>query len=303
MTQNDMYPDVVQCKYGPMLCTSSKFHVSESYDDKLYDMEAFDIAVFCKDNGIKFDCYKIVSDYCNGQSSRTYRDTISDDTLEKKIGIVINDAFGSAKFTVTRIPSFQRDHNDIKPGLYLQESKRNIDIYDLRFVKPNTEVIPIDAIHTIEHLFATWLKTSNHSLQDEIVSFNPGGCQTMFYLEVFNDQHKITTNEVKWLIIDCIKHCLEQEEVPGASEVECGNYKSHNLEVAKQWLERYLVALKVNKCKCTWTDNEGNHCKRRGNCKACVAHHRQNDELPACYFPEDKEKTYDRSITNYTSKV
>lgn len=137
-----------------------------------------------------------------------------------------------------KILSFKRNHDEIEPGLYLQETKHNIDIYDLRFVKPNTEFIPIPAIHTIEHLFATWLKTES-DIKDEVISFNPGGCQTMFYLEVFND----ISLDIKKEIIKCIDWCLLQNSVPGATKEECGNYKSHNLLCAKIWLEEFKEVL------------------------------------------------------------
>lgn len=137
-----------------------------------------------------------------------------------------------------KIKSFSRDHTNLSVGLYLQETKRNIDIYDLRFVKPNTGAIPIDAMHTIEHLFATWLKTESN-IKEYVVSFNPAGCQTMFYLEVFND---IPINIIPELI-KCINWCLEQTEVVGATAEECGNYKSHNLAEAKKWLKKYNEVL------------------------------------------------------------
>ena len=133
------------------------------------------------------------------------------------------------------IKSFARNHDKIQPGLYLQETKNNIDIYDLRFVKPNTSAIPIEAMHTIEHLFATWLKTES-DIKDEVISFNPGGCQTMFYLEVFNDKLLDIQKELR----KCILWCMEQTEVPGAQREECGNYKSHNLPTAKAWLKEYF---------------------------------------------------------------
>ncbi|MDD3083654.1 MAG: hypothetical protein PHP82_01390 [Candidatus ainarchaeum sp.] len=40
-------------------------------------------------------------------------------------------------------------------------------------------------------------------------------------------------------------------------------------------------------------------CERKGICCECIAYHRKNDELPACYFDNDNEKTFDRSIKNY----
>lgn len=137
-----------------------------------------------------------------------------------------------------KIKSFERNHYEIEPGIYLQEHKRNILIYDLRFIKPNTAYIPINAIHTIEHLFATWLKTECN-LKDKVISFNPGGCQTMFYLEIFDDE----PFDIKQLIINCIDWCLKQTDVPGATEKECGNYKLHDLFLAQQWLMYFKEVL------------------------------------------------------------
>ena len=137
-----------------------------------------------------------------------------------------------------KIPSFKRDHNKINAGLYLQETKQNVDIYDLRFIKPNTGEIPIEAMHTIEHLFATWLKTES-DIKDEVISFNPAGCQTMFYLEVFND----IEIDVKQELIKCIDWCLKQDKVCGATKEECGNYTSHDLVLAQYWLKVYKEVL------------------------------------------------------------
>ena len=139
-----------------------------------------------------------------------------------------------------KIPSFRRDHNKINAGLYLQEIKKNVDIYDLRFIKPNTGAIPIEAMHTIEHLFATWLKTKS-DIKDEVISFNPAGCQTMFYLEVFND----IEIDVKQELIKCIDWCLKQTKVCGATKEECGNYTSHDLVLAQYWLKVYKEVLVV----------------------------------------------------------
>ncbi len=48
-------------------------------------------------------------------------------------------------------------------------------------------------------------------------------------------------------------------------------------------------------CPCTYS------CSRHGICCECIKNHRENDELPACYFSPTQEKTYDRSIDNYIS--
>ncbi|MCK5218595.1 hypothetical protein KAR10_03685 [bacterium] len=46
-------------------------------------------------------------------------------------------------------------------------------------------------------------------------------------------------------------------------------------------------------CNCTYP------CSRRGICCECVAYHRRLGELPACYFDEATERTYDRSVEAY----
>jgi hypothetical protein len=47
-------------------------------------------------------------------------------------------------------------------------------------------------------------------------------------------------------------------------------------------------------CNCTYEP-----CVRKGICCQCMAYHRRMGELPACYFPDDVEKTYDRSIRKF----
>ena len=47
-------------------------------------------------------------------------------------------------------------------------------------------------------------------------------------------------------------------------------------------------------CNCTYEP-----CSRKGICCECLAYHRQMRQLPACYFPPEVEKTYDRSIARF----
>ncbi len=56
--------------------------------------------------------------------------------------------------------------------------------------------------------------------------------------------------------------------------------------------------LKVNKqsCPCTYEP-----CSRKGKCCECISFHRASDELPACYFTPDVERTYDRSVARFVA--
>jgi hypothetical protein len=47
-------------------------------------------------------------------------------------------------------------------------------------------------------------------------------------------------------------------------------------------------------CNCSYEP-----CSRKGICCDCLTYHRSMDELPACYFPKDVERTYNRSIDNF----
>jgi len=46
-------------------------------------------------------------------------------------------------------------------------------------------------------------------------------------------------------------------------------------------------------CNCTYP------CDKKGMCCECINYHSSRGELPACYFPDAVERTYDRSIENF----
>ncbi|MDW8034769.1 MAG: DUF6485 family protein [Nitrososphaerota archaeon] len=50
----------------------------------------------------------------------------------------------------------------------------------------------------------------------------------------------------------------------------------------------------LRNCTCTWVN-----CSRKGICCECLSYHRSHNELPACFFSKEAEKTYDRSIINF----
>ncbi|MBN1959552.1 MAG: cytosolic protein [Deltaproteobacteria bacterium] len=51
-------------------------------------------------------------------------------------------------------------------------------------------------------------------------------------------------------------------------------------------------------CNCSYEP-----CSRKGFCCECIAYHRRNNELPACYFPNTAERTYDRSFRHFAKVV
>ena len=80
-----------------------------------------------------------------------------------------------------KIASFTIDHTELRSGLYLSRVDERdgvaVTTFDLRFTAPNREpVMDMAALHTIEHLGATYLR--NCPRKDEIVYFGPMGCRT-----------------------------------------------------------------------------------------------------------------------------
>ncbi|MCD4834390.1 MAG: DUF6485 family protein, partial [Bacteroidales bacterium] len=42
---------------------------------------------------------------------------------------------------------------------------------------------------------------------------------------------------------------------------------------------------------------------KKGVCCDCIAYHRSIKQLPACYFPDDVERTYDRSVSKFLETI
>lgn len=147
------------------------------------------------------------------------------------------------------IESFKINHLTLKPGLYVsRKDKMNdctVTTFDLRITAPNKEpVMDIPAIHTIEHLAATYLR--NSTCGDKIVYFGPMGCRTGFYLLMFGD---LASRDVFNLVTNMCDFIISYEgKIPGATPIECGNYSEQNLNMAKYYISEYKKVL--TECPC-----------------------------------------------------
>lgn len=147
-----------------------------------------------------------------------------------------------------RIASFTINHLDLLPGLYVsrrdQKGECVITTFDIRITAPNREpVVDMPALHTIEHLGATYLRNSKR--KDEVVYFGPMGCRTGCYLVMFGD---LSSEDIYHLVKDMCEFIIGFEgEIPGAQPEQCGNYSEQNLNMAKYYIKRYLNELEVYK--------------------------------------------------------
>ncbi len=138
------------------------------------------------------------------------------------------------------IESFLVDHTVLMPGLYVSRVDGDAITYDLRLKRPNVEsVLENGAIHTIEHLFATYARNSEH--KDNVIYFGPMGCRTGFYFIV---RDKVDHEKVIELVKQAFDFIAAYEgEIPGVSAKECGNYKEHDLDGAKKQAKIYAEVL------------------------------------------------------------
>ena len=141
-----------------------------------------------------------------------------------------------------KIASFTIDHNRLQPGVYVSRKDsigaETVTTFDLRMTSPNEEPVMNTAeVHTIEHLAATFLR--NHPVYgSKTIYFGPMGCRTGFYLLLAGDY---TSADIVPLMIEMYEFIRDyQDQVPGASPRDCGNYLDMNLGMANWLAKRYL---------------------------------------------------------------
>ena len=139
-----------------------------------------------------------------------------------------------------KIASFSINHDTLTPGLYVSRIDGDCITYDLRLKYPNADdYVAVPALHTIEHLVATFVRSSDRS--DEVVYFGPMGCRTGCYL-ILRDS--VSRADAIALVRDAFAFTAAFEgEIPGAKKIECGNYLEHDLPGAKAEAAAYTAVL------------------------------------------------------------
>lgn len=138
-----------------------------------------------------------------------------------------------------KIASFCVDHTKLKPGIYLSRQDGDVDTWDIRMKLPNAgDYLAVPALHTIEHLFATFAR--NSEVKEHVIYVGPMGCRTGFYLLT----RGLAPEAVIRLVQQSYAFIADFEgAIPGASEVECGNYREQDLAGAKAEARTYLPVI------------------------------------------------------------
>ncbi|RXJ57921.1 S-ribosylhomocysteine lyase [Candidatus Marinarcus aquaticus] len=155
------------------------------------------------------------------------------------------------------LDSFRVDHTIMPaPAVRVAKTMKSpsgdvITVYDLRFYVPNKEKMSAKGIHTLEHLFAGFIREHLNSKNVEIIDVSPMGCRTGFYMSLLgNPSEKKVAKAWK----DAMKDVLavkSQNDIPELNEYQCGTYKMHSLKsaqsIAKDILRRGIDVMNNKK--------------------------------------------------------
>lgn len=141
-----------------------------------------------------------------------------------------------------KIPSFTINHEKLLPGIYVSRKdnlgNEVITTFDIRMKAPNREpALHPGALHTIEHLAATYLR-NDPEWKDKIVYWGPMGCLTGNYLLLKGD---LESHDIVELMKRTFRFVADFDgKIPGAAPKDCGNWLLHDLPMARWESRKYL---------------------------------------------------------------
>ena len=138
------------------------------------------------------------------------------------------------------LESFTVDHTRM-PAPAVRKAKTmktpcgdTITVFDLRFYKPNKEMMGEKGIHTLEHLFAGFMRDHLNGDDVEIIDISPMGCRTGFYMSVIGAPSEERVAKAWEASMRDVLNVERMEDIPELNIYQCGSCKMHSLEEAKE---------------------------------------------------------------------
>ncbi|HEZ5938304.1 TPA: S-ribosylhomocysteine lyase [Neisseria meningitidis] len=123
-----------------------------------------------------------------------------------------------------------------------------ITVFDLRFCVPNKEILPEKGIHTLEHLFAGFMRDHLNGNGVEIIDISPMGCRTGFYMSLIGTPSEQQVADAWLASMQDVLNVKDQSKIPELNEYQCGTYQMHSLAEAQQIAQNVLARkVAVNK--------------------------------------------------------
>ena len=144
------------------------------------------------------------------------------------------------------LDSFTVDHTKmIAPAVRVAKRMKtpsgdDITVFDLRFCKPNKDKLSTKGIHTLEHLFAGFMRDHLNSDSVEIIDISPMGCRTGFYMSLLGKPKKKEVAKAWEKSMKDVLKVKSQKDIPELNIYQCGTYKMHSLDDAKDIAKRIL---------------------------------------------------------------
>ncbi|NOH71778.1 S-ribosylhomocysteine lyase [Vibrio pectenicida] len=123
-----------------------------------------------------------------------------------------------------------------------------ITVFDLRFTAPNKAILSEKGIHTLEHLYAGFMRNHLNGNKIEIIDISPMGCRTGFYMSlVGTPSEEFVAKGWESAMYDVLK-VESQNQIPELNEYQCGTAAMHSLAEAKQIAQGIIdEGIEVNK--------------------------------------------------------
>lgn len=137
------------------------------------------------------------------------------------------------------LDSFKVDHTKMQaPAVRIAKTMMtpkgdSITVFDLRFCVPNKEIMSPKGIHTLEHLFAGFMREHLNGADVEIIDISPMGCRTGFYMSLIGapDEQRVAD---AWLAaMHDVLNVRDQSNIPELNIYQCGTFTEHSLDDAQ----------------------------------------------------------------------
>ena len=138
------------------------------------------------------------------------------------------------------LDSFTVDHTKmIAPAVRVAKtmstpSGDDITVFDLRFCVPNKEILSEKGIHTLEHLFAGFMRDHLNSKNVEIIDLSPMGCRTGFYMSLLGHPKAKKVAKAWKESMEDVLGVKSEADIPELNLYQCGTCNMHSLDEAKE---------------------------------------------------------------------
>ncbi|EAL2971064.1 S-ribosylhomocysteine lyase [Campylobacter coli] len=144
------------------------------------------------------------------------------------------------------LDSFKVDHTKMPaPAVRLAKTMKtpkgdDISVFDLRFYIPNKDIMSEKGTHTLEHLFAGFMRDHLNSDLVEIIDISPMGCRTGFYMSLIGIPDEKSVAKAWEAAMKDILNVSDQSQIPELNIYQCGTCAMHSLDEAKEIAQKVL---------------------------------------------------------------